>query len=218
MHSRTEDLLTIRDAEPLDAARRAELESEPASAAEIDRLERVRDALRELPELGPPSGVLERIRAAELEARSRRAAWVGFGARAGLAAAVAAAAVIYLARLPSGPETSSTGVATTVAPATQPDQLTAPLVPASYVALVEESARLERVLARLPSQRPLMSGLTASTIVGLEDRIAVIDEQLTLGTARGLEMPQREALWGERVELMNALVHVRYAQARWTGF
>ena len=91
-------------------------------------------------------------------------------------------------------------------------------MPASYTALVAESARLERLLGQISYQRPLMSGATASTIVGLEDRIGVIDEQLTYSTARGCRSRERDALWGERVELMNALVQVRYAQAQPAGF
>jgi hypothetical protein len=93
-----------------------------------------------------------------------------------------------------------------------------PPTPASYVALVQQSERLERLLAEMPDQRPIMTARTAGTIAGLEDRIAFIDEQLSYGAARGLDPPQQQALWGTRVDLMNALVHVRYAQAQQTGF
>src|SRR5690606_21668348 len=86
--------------------------------------------------------------------------------------------------------------------------------PPEYLALVAETARLEQVLATLPSQRPRMNVAIASTIVGIEDRIAFIDEQLTFGNARGVQWPQREALWSERVDLMSALVQVRLAQSR----
>ena len=55
---------------------------------------------------------------------------------------------------------------------------------------------------------------TAGTIVGLEDRIAYVDAQLSYAAARGLAPPYRKALWGERVELMNALVQVRFAQTQ----
>jgi hypothetical protein len=82
----------------------------------------------------------------------------------------------------------------------------------SYAPLAAESARLERLLSELPPPRRLMMGSTASTIVGLEDRIAIVDAQLSYAAARDLASPYREALWGERVELMNALVHVRFAQ------
>jgi hypothetical protein len=80
-------------------------------------------------------------------------------------------------------------------------------------ALVAESARLERLLAEMPAPRPLMAGSTASTIVGLEDRIAFVDEQLSVAAAGDVASLYRQALWGERVELMNALVYVRYAHA-----
>ena len=79
---------------------------------------------------------------------------------------------------------------------------------ASYAPLVEESERLERLLAELPSRR-VMAGSTAGTIAGLEDRIALVDAQLSYAAARDLAPTYREALWGERVELMNALIYVR---------
>jgi hypothetical protein len=108
---------------------------------------------------------------------------------------------------------------TTVAADANHDPLAAPVTPASYVSLVEESARLERLLAEMPEQRPVMTARTAGTIAGLEDRIAFIDEQLSyVAAGGGLAPPEQRALWGERVDLMSALVHVRYAQAQQTGF
>jgi hypothetical protein len=83
---------------------------------------------------------------------------------------------------------------------------------------VEQSGRLDRLLAEMPAQRPLMTGATASTIAGLEDRIAFLDEQLAFGAAGKLPVPQRVALWSDRVEVMNALVNVRYAEAQMNGF
>ena len=50
------------------------------------------------------------------------------------------------------------------------------------------------------------------------DRIAFLDEQLVYGAAGELPAPQRAALWSGRVELMNALVNVRYAEAQMNGF
>jgi hypothetical protein len=37
---------------------------------------------------------------------------------------------------------------------------------------------------------------------------------LSYAAARNVETPYRQALWGERVELMNALVYVRFAEAQ----
>ena len=131
------------------------------------------------------------------------------------------AAIFYLGHVTRGPDIASTTPNETAGQSSAAPEglvLGGRVVPASYSALVEESARLDRMLGQLQYQRPVMTGATASTIAGLEDRIAFIDEQLTYGSARGLPHPQRAALWGERVELMNALVHVRYAQAQPAGF
>jgi hypothetical protein len=148
--------------------------------------------LRELPELPAPPGVWQRVLAAERE----RAAVGRFWRRtAALAATVAIVAV------------TAGGAYFMYAPA-------ASEVAADYTALVAESARLERVLAELPAPRPLMAGSTASAIAGLEDRIAVVDAQLSYAAAQDVAPPYRQALWGERVELMNALVYVRFAQAQ----
>jgi hypothetical protein len=163
--------------------------------------------LRELPDLAPPLGVWERV----LAAQQARAAARRFRYRA--AAAVAAVALTgtlayVVATFDSTPRpTLFVAALPPLATAAQPR-----VAPVSYAPLVAESARLERLLAELPAPRPLMMGSTASTIVGLEDRIAVVDAQLSYAAARDLAAPYREALWSERVELMNALVHVRFAQ------
>ena len=217
MHPRTEALLTLRDGEPIDAHVQAQLLAEPGSAAELARLRRMKEALGALPELAPPEEGWERIQT-ELDRHGagRFGAPLRWAASAVIAATVAAAAMLYLARSPEAPQVAPP--ATTVAEGVRPRAFPGRIMPASYVALVEESARLERMLARIPYQRPMMTAGTASTIVGLEDRIALIDEQLTFATANDMEVPQRQVLWGERVELMNALVYVRFAQAQPTGF
>jgi hypothetical protein len=146
--------------------------------------------LRELPELTPPPGVWERVLAAE---QARRDAW-RFRRRASALAATVALTVIAVSYVVNVRSTAE--------------------AEASYAALVAESARLERVLAELPAARPLMVGSTAGTIAGLEDRIAFVDAQLSYAAARDVAPLDRRALWGERIELMNALVFVRYAQAQ----
>jgi hypothetical protein len=235
MHPSTEDLLRVRDGEPVDAEVRAAIAGDIAQAREVERLRSVRHALRGLPELAPPDGVWERIAAAERETRPRVASWRKYAAGAGIAAAVAALA-IFLISSPSRPtgnlatrpmipvgnglttSTISEDPSTVVGTDTpfDPDGVLVGgrIVPASYSALVQESARLDRALRRIPYQRPMMSAETATTIAGLEDRIALIDAQITYSNAGGVPQPQRVALWGERVDLMNALVHVRYAQAQ----
>jgi len=235
MHPSTEDLLSVRDGEPVDAEVRAAIAGDIAQAREVERLRSVRHALRGLPELAAPDGVWEQIVAAEHETRPRNARWPKYAAGAGIAAAVAAVAIFVIglpSRPPGGfatPPTTPAGNGHTTrtideSPSTMvgadtpfdPDGLLVGgrVVPASYPALMQESARLDRALRRLRYQRPMMSAETATTIAGLEDRIALIDEQITYSNARDVPQPQRVALWGERVDLMNALVHVRYAQAQ----
>jgi hypothetical protein len=159
--------------------------------------------LRELPDLAPPPGTWVRV----LEAQRARAAARRFRSRALAAAAVVAVIavpLVYVATLdaPPPPTLFVAGPASVSLEAT------------SYAPLVAESARLERLLAELPAPPPLMVGSTAGTAVGLEDRIALIDAQLSYAAARDLAPPYRAALWGERVELMSALVYVRFAQTQ----
>jgi len=235
MHPSTEDLLSVRDGEPVDAEVRAAIAGDIAQSREVERLRSVRHALRGLPEVAPPNGAWERIAAVGREPRPRTGRWRKYAAGAGIAAAVAALAIFVIGS-PSRPTSGlaprpaiPTGAGLTTGtlgdpPSTvvgaetpfDPDGVLVGtrIVPASYPALVEESARLDRALRRLPYQRPVMSAETAMTIAGLEDRIALVDEQITYSNARGVPQPQRVALWGERVDLMNALVHVRYAQAQ----
>jgi hypothetical protein len=240
MHPSTEDLLSVRDGEPLDAVTSNAIAEDPTLEREIERMRKVRHALSQLPELAPPDDVWERIVAAADDTHPRGTIR-RLAAGAGIAAAVAALAIFLIAspgRLTGGsvhlavPGSDGLRTSTNVEPPWTVVDLDTPfdpdrqpfdpdrqlfdvhVVPASYPALVQESARLDRVLRRLPHQRPMMSAETATTIAGLEDRIALIDEQITYSNARGVPQPQRVALWGERVDLMNALVHVRYAQAQ----
>lgn len=164
--------------------------------------------LRELPELEPPRGSWERV----LEAHAARLAARRFRRRNLAAAAavfLAVGATLYLATRSDAP------LAPLVASnASLPELQTAGGEALPYAPLVAESARLERLLAELPAPRPVMVGSTAGTIVGLEDRIAFVDAQLSYAAAQDLAPTYREALWGERVELMNALLYVRFAQTQ----
>jgi hypothetical protein len=200
MRPSTEDLLSARDGEPLAADTRAAIEASPESTHEVERLRALQRSLQALPELTPPAGVWERIVAAEQYAAvaPRRVARVlgGFG----VAAAAALFALIYFV---AGP----TDEPPTIVRGSSPEARSV-----TYAPLVAESARLERLLAEMPPRSHVVRLGTVSTIVGLEDQIALLDEQLSHGDAIGLEGPQRAALWSERVDLMNALILVRATQ------
>lgn len=222
MSVRTEDLLKVRDGEPIDAALRERIGADPAHRREIRRLERVRERLRALPDEAPPSEAWTRIAAAARPPYGYRRR----GRAAGFAAAVAAAAAaawVYIGVLDAPPRGSS-------APPSQlansrdelqlplaADRPAAPTRPPAYAALIEESARLEQLLMRLHPRPRRMNAATAITIADLEDRVAVLDEQLSFAAAAGVDERQRRALWRERVDVMNALVQVRYAQLQPVG-
>jgi len=153
--------------------------------------------------------------AAEGRAAPRPRRKLAFMAMAMAMAAAAAVAALTLVLLtpPGGGSGERPEIAAT---APLPAPIPAPAAAASddYRALVERSARLERALFMLPAQRPVMSASTAGTIATLEDRITFIDAGLTQASIAGAEVGEREVLWRERVEVMNALLQVRYAQSR----
>lgn len=75
-----------------------------------------------------------------------------------------------------------------------------------------ENERLEWILAALP-ERHAMRGSTAFTVVELEDRLALLDDRLSHVTLEPNAPERAEQLWRERVDVMNSLVQVRYANA-----
>ena len=79
-------------------------------------------------------------------------------------------------------------------------------------AIRAENERLESILARLP-ERNAMRGSTAFTVAELEDRLASVDDRLSLVSLEPNAPERAEALWRERVDVMHTLVQVRYADA-----
>jgi len=75
-----------------------------------------------------------------------------------------------------------------------------------------ENARLEELLATLPERR-VMRGRTAYTVAELEDRLALLDDRLSRVTLEPNAPERAERLWRQRVDVMNSLVQVRYADA-----
>ena len=164
--------------------------------------------LRELPTESPPVGAWSRIRRrAESEGlierprrRLRDFEWLAGGALA----ATVVFALLDLSVL--GPE-----------PRTAPEETDFPATPseetAQLGALMELSRVLEQALRGAPETPRVMRASTAGTIATLEDRIAMIDQQLSFPD-RPLGEEAQRALWRERVQLMNSLLQLRYAQAR----
>jgi len=209
MRPGTVDLLRIRDGEPVDVAVREAVEADPTLSVELRQLADMRRELEALPSFEPPPGAwpaieatLERQRA---ERTGPRAHWL---LRGGLAACVAVAAIAYVMRpqVPLLEPPSATVVGSASASRSGPAFGTP-----AYASLVAQSAELERALDGLGRQSRVVRAGTAATVADLEGRIDAIDTRLTFARQLGLENAAIETLHRQRVELMNALVQVRYA-------
>ena len=74
------------------------------------------------------------------------------------------------------------------------------------------------MLAAYSDAPRLTRASTALTVADLEERIQWVDYRLNLRAEDGLDSEQAQKLWRERVELLNSLVAVRYAEARTLAF
>ena len=212
MHIRTEDLLKIRDGEPVDAKIRVAVDSDDQLKADLDYLQETQNALQSLPALDPPSGIWESI--AETSFDSSNSSARQWPLRSMIAATLAAVVVLAVIRSPQPPDFSETILETNTEIADADSIQRA--ATSTYDSLVAESEDLERQLNQIGYQPKLISAGTMSTIVSLEDEIALLDAQLMY--ARTLQPMQTEALWETRVGLMDALVNVRYTHSQLSGF
>lgn len=208
MPERTEDLLSIRDGESVDVTLLQRILRDPQAREALREYSQTRRALRDLPLIAAPEHSWWRLRDALEAADQRRTRpWAQAIGLAIIAVLVALGAAEYLLLFPPD-ETREANVVVS------PFDAVSAGGSRDVRELIAESVRLERILTAIPQQHGLMQAGTASTIVGLEDQIASIDAQLSLGAAAGIDAQHREAMWRERVDLMNALVRVRYAHAQ----
>ena len=219
MYPSIENLLKIRDGEPVDADARAYVDADQSASAELRRLRQTQQELQDLPGFEPPAGAWERVTLAAEEDAARRPgrAW-HWPLRGAIAASVAVVAVLLVTRPPEVSPPMEAEPATIMAGATVTDRSTEVMGTLSYASLVAESARLDRTLGRITYQPRVMRVSTASTITALEDRIAVLDDRLMFSSSLDLSPRQKEALWRQRVDTINALVHVRYSWAQRSGY
>lgn len=211
MHLRTEELLSIRDG-VFDAEWRAHLERCAECAAQLESLERTRQRLRELPLIEPTlswSDIQRRASAASPASKSsgarRMRTLIGFA----VAASVAMVALLIgtLRDDTTGSEAPEARAATTS------DREASTTV--ELASLIDRSRRLDALLQTMPA-RPHVERVTmAATLDTMEERVQWLDYQLAYAGGE-LDPSQSQRLWQERVELMDSLVKVRYAQARTT--
>jgi len=192
MHPSLEDLLSLRDG---DSPPRDLVEHVGACAPCTQRLGALclaRARLRALPRVAPTRDPWSAIAPQPASVRPRLA-WAG----AGLAAAASLA--LFLLASPQSAERAAVRGTAVQAPAPDLRELQA------------VSQRLGQLERSVPRRRAIVSAREESALEALELAIATVDGQIA-GIDPAAPEPAVEDLWRQRVELMDALVQVRFAQ------
>jgi hypothetical protein len=203
MHARIDQLLSLRDGEPVDAQVRVHVQQCARCQTEAALLTRSRTRLQELPAFDPPAELFAQIAERAAAAPPRR---LRFGvAAAAVAIAVGLVAVVAIRDASQAPQLVERSPA---------DSRTTPMyADAEVQSLIAQSRELDLVLQRLPGRPQVERVSLAATVDSIEERIQMLDWQLAYGSDGGLDRLQARRLWSERVELMDSLVKVRYAES-----
>jgi hypothetical protein len=206
MHASIDNLLSLRDGQPVDAAIAAHLEQCQRCSAELHKLREMQSKLQSLPQLEAPSSFAEIQRAMTRPAAAPRRL-VSPRLVAALAFVTLTAIFFVALRDETAPK-----VVQGAQPATSQEQPTDVIEHARVPELMAQSQHLEDLLQRLPGRPQIERVSTAAMIDTIEDRIQWLDFQLSDAPDSGLNEEQTQRLWRERVELMDSLVKVRYAE------
>lgn len=205
MHASIDHLLSLRDGQPVDAATAAHVEQCARCSAELRQLRETQVKLQSLSLLDAPSSFQEIQRAmARPKAAPRRIV----SPRLVAALAFVTLTAIFFVALRDGtrPEVAEHKPVEQQTPAI--DVIETARVPE----LVARSQQLEGLLQKLPDRPRIERVSTAAMIDTIEERIQWLDFQLSDARDSGLNEEQTRRLWRERVELMDSLVKVRYAE------
>jgi hypothetical protein len=202
MHADFQELLAIRDGAPVDAMVSQHALECPECSRELTRLAALKNELRQLPSYEAPERAWASIRSQVERLPLRRPN------RAPLAALAASIALAVLVL----PLMHRTPVFTPPDTSVSASQLPGGDDQDGLGALMQRSQRLEAVLQVLPRRPQVELAGTSATIDELQNRIQLVDHQLSTASV-DQPGPDARRLWSARVELMNSLVHVRYAEA-----
>jgi hypothetical protein len=207
MHASIDHLLSLRDGQPVDAATAAHVEQCARCSAELRKLRETQVKLQSLPQLDAPSSFQEIQRAMARPAAAPRRI---LSARliAGLAFATLTAIFFVALRDGTRPEAARQQPEQVEQQTPSSDVIETARVPE----LVARSQQLEGLLQKLPDRPRIERVSTAAMIDTIEERIQWLDFQLSDARDSGLNEEQTRRLWRERVELMDSLVKVRYAE------
>ena len=206
MHASIDHLLSLRDGQPVDAATAAHVEQCARCSAELHKLRETRVKLQSLPQLDAPSSFQEIQRAMVRPAAAPRRL-VSARLVAGLAFVTLTSIFFVALRDETGPVAEQQ-----TAPVEQQTPSIDVIETARVPELVARSQQLENLLQNLPERPRIERVSTAAMIDTIEGRIQWLDFQLSDTRDSGLNEEQTRRLWRERVELMDSLVKVRYAE------
>jgi len=225
MHASIEQLLNLRDASPEASDVAAHVNGCERCQAELGRLRIVQVGLQSLPEIQAPEGAWQAISRGRAGSKnSAPMAFTGWFWAGSLAAGLAVAVVLFglLNQVPRGPESGAdsamSGTTPVLVSRSGAETAASQVKPEGMAQLMARSQQLEQVLRAMPDGPQVVSADTAGTISVLEDRVAMIDYRLSMGEQPELSPVQLQRLWQERVDVMNSLVQVRYAQAQRASF
>lgn len=198
MHASLEQLISLRDGGLVAAEAAEHVRACTYCRREVTRLERWRQNFRELPGFRAPEDTWQKIvaRIDQPERKPHRVRWMPAAGLA-LAASLVAAVVLvtWSIRAPTPVSRAPSG---------------SPLL----VQLQSRSRYLENIVQAMntDSDQGVTNAGTAATVAALEDRIALID--YAINQANTAPRPSRDLaqLWQQRVNLMQSLAAVRYAQ------
>lgn len=203
MHPNIEELSSIRD-RLVEARWQGHLQHCTECIAKLREIERIRASLRGLPSLDTRvswSAVQARMNGqGKTRGPSKRTQ-----ALIGLAVAASVAMIALLVGLPRNEGAQDPQALA----ASHHDDGTTTVELAS---LIDRSRRLDALLQTMPARPQVERVSMAATLDTMEERIQWLDYQLSYAGGE-LDAAQSQRLWQERVELMDSLVKVRYAQA-----
>lgn len=212
MHAGTEQLLTLRDGGPIDAAIAQHVTGCRLCTEGLAELADTRDKLRQMPQLSPPDGAWQDLQVRLEQPAVRRYGWLGGAVAAAVSLMALAIWQSHDGNEPDQPtQLAATQTVVTGAGIDDPLQTESDGNDPELDGLLTQSRRLEQVLRAFNNNTPrVMNAGLAGTIADLQDGIAYIDYGLSYDD--GLNDAQSEQLWRQRVGLMNTLVQVRGAQ------
>jgi len=210
MHPRIDQLLSLRDGQPVDAATLEHAESCAVCAASLHRLTQRRHELQNLPPFDAPEidYSLIRARAAKSAPAARKDGYQWSAVAAAIVAAVIAG-FMAVDRDRDAPAVQVHHPASAPAdvPALEESQEPA------LAQLVERSRELDQLLQNMPRRPEVQRVSFAGTVDRLEQRVQWLDMQLSSAPDVAADEALSRRMWRERVDLMDSLVAVRYAES-----